>query len=57
MRELAELVAEITGATIDHVDNPRNEAAENELFVEAKGSGRARVETHAARTRLARGSG
>mgnify|MGYP005858644905 CR=1 FL=1 len=34
VRALAELVAEITGATIDYVDNPRNEADENELFVE-----------------------
>ncbi len=34
VRELAKLVAEITGATIDFVDNPRNEADENELFVE-----------------------
>ena len=34
LRDLAELVSSITGAEIDHVDNPRNEAAENELFVE-----------------------
>jgi UDP-sulfoquinovose synthase len=34
LRDLAEMVASITGAAIDHVDNPRNEAAENELFVE-----------------------
>jgi UDP-sulfoquinovose synthase len=34
LRDLAELVSNISGATIDHVDNPRNEAAENELFVE-----------------------
>jgi UDP-sulfoquinovose synthase len=34
VRDLAKLVAEITGASIDHVDNPRNEADENELFVE-----------------------
>ena len=34
MRDLAELVSRLTGAEIDFVDNPRNEAAENELFVE-----------------------
>jgi UDP-sulfoquinovose synthase len=34
LRDLAEMVSSITGAAIDHVDNPRNEAAENELFVE-----------------------
>jgi len=34
LRDLAELVSSISGATIDHVDNPRNEAAENDLFVE-----------------------
>jgi UDP-sulfoquinovose synthase len=34
LRDLAELVSGITGAPIDYVDNPRNEAAENELFVE-----------------------
>jgi UDP-sulfoquinovose synthase len=34
LRDLAEMVASITGATIDYVDNPRNEAAENDLFVE-----------------------
>jgi UDP-sulfoquinovose synthase len=34
LRDLAEMVASITGAAIDHVDNPRNEAAENELLVE-----------------------
>jgi UDP-sulfoquinovose synthase len=31
--ELAKLVSRLTGADIDYVDNPRNEAAENELFV------------------------
>ena len=31
---LAELVSSLTGAEIDLVDNPRKEAAENELFVE-----------------------
>jgi UDP-sulfoquinovose synthase len=34
LRDLAEMVSNITGATIDYLDNPRNEAAENELFVE-----------------------
>jgi len=31
--DLAKLVARLTGAEIDFVDNPRNEAAENDLFV------------------------
>ena len=31
VQDLAELVARVTGATIDHVANPRNEAAETEL--------------------------
>ncbi|MHB8246298.1 MAG: NAD-dependent epimerase/dehydratase family protein [Acidimicrobiales bacterium] len=34
VRDLAELVASITGAEIDHVENPRNEDAENDLHVE-----------------------
>jgi UDP-sulfoquinovose synthase len=34
LRDLADIVSNITGAKIDYVDNPRNEAAENELFVE-----------------------
>ena len=34
LRDLAEMVSSITGAKIDYVDNPRNEAAENDLFVE-----------------------
>jgi UDP-sulfoquinovose synthase len=34
VRDLAELVAGLTGASIDFIDNPRNEAEENELFVE-----------------------
>jgi UDP-sulfoquinovose synthase len=34
VRDLATLVSQITGATIDHVENPRNEDAENELHVE-----------------------
>ncbi|MCO5734745.1 NAD-dependent epimerase/dehydratase family protein [Rhizobium sp. SSA_523] len=33
IRDLAELVAKITGARIAYVENPRNEAAENELAV------------------------
>ena len=33
VRELATLVASITGAEIDYVDNPRKEDAENDLFV------------------------
>ena len=32
--ELAKLVSSLTGAEIDHVENPRKEAAENELYVE-----------------------
>ncbi len=32
--ELAKLVASMTGAEIDYVENPRKEAAENELYVE-----------------------
>lgn len=32
--DLAALVASLTGASVDHVDNPRNESAANELFVE-----------------------
>jgi UDP-sulfoquinovose synthase len=32
--ELAGLVSRLTGAEIDFVDNPRNEASENDLFVE-----------------------
>ena len=34
VRDLAHLVAEITGATVDMVANPRAEADENDLFVE-----------------------
>ena len=33
VRELATLISSLTGAEIDHVENPRNEDAENELFV------------------------
>ena len=32
--DLANLVSRLTGTEIDYVDNPRKEAAENELFVE-----------------------
>ncbi len=35
--DLAQLVARLTGAEIDLVDNPRKEATENELLVENKG--------------------
>ena len=34
---LATLISEMTGARIDYVDNPRNEAAENKLVVENGG--------------------
>jgi len=34
--ELAELVAKLTGAKIEHLPNPRKEAADNDLVVEAK---------------------
>ncbi|AWB83700.1 NAD-dependent epimerase/dehydratase family protein [Corynebacterium liangguodongii] len=33
VRDLAELVAKISGASVERVPNPRNEADENELFV------------------------
>jgi UDP-sulfoquinovose synthase len=33
VRDLAALIAGLTGASIENVDNPRNEAAENELHV------------------------
>ncbi len=33
VRDLAELVAKLTGAEIAYLENPRNEAPENELFV------------------------
>jgi UDP-sulfoquinovose synthase len=36
LRDLAKIVSEITGAKIDYIENPRNEAAENDLFVENK---------------------
>lgn len=34
VRDLAKMIADKTGATIDYVDNPRNEATENDLEVE-----------------------
>jgi UDP-sulfoquinovose synthase len=34
VRDLAKIVSSMTGAEIDYLDNPRNEAAENDLFVE-----------------------
>ena len=34
VRELAKLVSEMTGAPVEHVDNPRNEVEENQLYVE-----------------------
>lgn len=34
VRDLAELISELTGARIDYVKNPRNEADENELYVQ-----------------------
>ena len=37
LRDLAKIVSSITGATIDYISNPRNEAAENDLFVENTG--------------------
>jgi len=51
VRELAELIAKLTGASIEYLPNPRNEAAENDLIVEAKGL----VELGLKPTRLERG--
>jgi UDP-sulfoquinovose synthase len=34
VRDLAELIAGIAGASVDYVENPRNEAAENDLYVD-----------------------
>jgi UDP-sulfoquinovose synthase len=34
VNDLAKLVSVLTGAQIDYVENPRNESAENDLFVE-----------------------
>jgi len=36
VRDLAKIIAEMTGATVDYLPNPRNEAAENDLHVENK---------------------
>jgi UDP-sulfoquinovose synthase len=36
VRDLAGLVARLTGAPIEYLPNPRNEAPENDLIVEAK---------------------
>ncbi len=33
IRDLAQMIHEITGADVAHLDNPRNEAAENDLLV------------------------
>jgi UDP-sulfoquinovose synthase len=33
VRDLAALVANLAGAVVEHVPNPRNEADENDLFV------------------------
>jgi UDP-sulfoquinovose synthase len=37
LRDLATLVSDLTGAEIDYLDNPRNEAAENDLVVDNRG--------------------
>jgi len=37
VRELAKIVSELTGAQINYIDNPRVEAAENELTVQNEG--------------------
>jgi UDP-sulfoquinovose synthase len=34
VRDLAQIISDITGAKVDYIENPRNEAAENELYVE-----------------------
>jgi UDP-sulfoquinovose synthase len=34
--DLAQMISDMTGAEIDHVENPRNEADANDLFVENK---------------------
>lgn len=34
LRDLANIVSTLTGVPIDYIDNPRNEALENDLFVE-----------------------
>jgi len=51
VRDLAERVATLTGASIEYLPNPRNEAPENDLIVEAKSL----VELGLTPTRLERG--
>ncbi len=34
VRDLAQTISNLTGVSIDYLENPRNEASENELFVE-----------------------
>lgn len=36
VRDLADMISKVTGAKVDYVINPRNEADENELYVENK---------------------
>lgn len=36
VRDLARIIAQMTGAVVDYLPNPRNEAAENDLHVENK---------------------
>lgn len=36
VRDLAKIISELTGAAVDYLPNPRNEAAENDLHVENK---------------------
>ena len=36
VRDLAKIISEMTGAAVNHLPNPRNEAAENDLHVENK---------------------
>ena len=36
VRDLAKMVADLTGTPIEYLDNPRQEASENELYVENK---------------------
>ena len=46
VRDLAEMVSEITGASIAYVDNPRDEAAENDLAVSNAGFRSPRLRTY-----------
>jgi UDP-sulfoquinovose synthase len=34
VRDLAKMISELTGVEVSHLPNPRNEAEENELWVE-----------------------